>query len=183
MATTAPAADSATVDLAAAGLHKWLPSTPDASARLSLSIAGAGAVARGARLPLSLFDVGADDPVVKIDDTTTPPGVFSVAAFDPDAPRPSFLHWLLCDAPAVDPARGATVVPWMPPAPPGGVHRYCFALFRQRAPGGGRAAKAGWPPAAPKARAGWQPKAFAEAHGATLVDATWFSVSAREEEE
>ena len=98
-------------------------------------------------------------------------------AFDPDAPRPAYLHWLLTDAPAVDPARGVTVVEWMPPAPPGGVHRYCLALFRLPPPRPGTAGRP-TPLAAPKGRAGFQPKAFAEGHGLTLADATWFAVSA-----
>ena len=101
-------------------------------------------------------------------------------AFDPDAPRPCYLHWLLADAPAVDPARGAALVPWSPPAPPGGVHRYCLALFRvpPPAPGGrGRPAT----PTPPKGRTGFQPKSFADGHGMTLADATWFTVSAADD--
>jgi phosphatidylethanolamine-binding protein (PEBP) family uncharacterized protein len=54
------------------------------------------------------------------------PEPLTLICWDPDA---SWLHWLVTDARG-DPASGKTVVPWAPPTPPSGTHRYMFGLFR-----------------------------------------------------
>jgi hypothetical protein len=50
----------------------------------------------------------------------------TLICWDPDA---SWLHWLVTGARG-SPASGTTVVPWAPPTPPSGTHRYIFGLFR-----------------------------------------------------
>ncbi|CAA6658400.1 unnamed protein product [Spirodela intermedia] len=59
---------------------------------------------------------------------------------DPDAPSPSnstlreILHWLVVNIPRGNVTRGEELVPYVGPAPPIGVHRYVFSLFRQKKP-------------------------------------------------
>lgn len=66
----------------------------------------------------------------------------AVVVSDPDAPRGTFLHWLVTGLPPVDGAfeRGAAPdgavelasstgeLGWCPPCPPSGTHRYVFAV-------------------------------------------------------
>lgn len=62
---------------------------------------------------------------------------------DPDAPRGTFLHWLVWDIPPGDGGVAAGAVPagaregensgrrvgWYPPCPPSGTHRYVFTVY------------------------------------------------------
>ena len=54
--------------------------------------------------------------------------------WDPDAPQASWLHWMVINCTGVGPESGTTVVPWAPPTPPSGTHRYMFAIFSSPAP-------------------------------------------------
>lgn len=69
---------------------------------------------------------------------------------DPDAPRGTFLHWVLYDIPvsvtrlpevpgaAREAANSAGRIGWYPPCPPGGTHRYRFTVYAlSSAVGGG----------------------------------------------
>lgn len=74
-----------------------------------------------------------------------PGGAASVAVVvsDPDAPRGTFLHWLIYDLPGADGTLAEGTVPaharecensarrigWYPPCPPQGTHRYIFAVY------------------------------------------------------
>lgn len=67
----------------------------------------------------------------------------AVVVSDPDAPRGTFLHWLLYDLPPGDGGLAEGEVPaharqgensgrrtgWYPPCPPAGTHRYVFAVY------------------------------------------------------
>jgi Raf kinase inhibitor-like YbhB/YbcL family protein len=62
---------------------------------------------------------------------------------DPDAPRGTFVHWVLYDLPGQDGELSAGQVPagarqgensagksgWYPPCPPSGTHRYVFTVY------------------------------------------------------
>ena len=60
-----------------------------------------------------------------------PPGdaFRTLLVFDPDAPARSWLHWLVVNATGETARSGETFMPWAPPTPPSGVHRYYFCLF------------------------------------------------------
>lgn len=72
----------------------------------------------------------------------------AVVVSDPDAPRGTFLHWLVTGLPARDGRFAEGAAPdgarewpssarkpgWYPPCPPGGTHRYVFAVYALDAP-------------------------------------------------
>ncbi|KAK9824270.1 hypothetical protein WJX72_009084 [[Myrmecia] bisecta] len=91
---------------------------------------------------------------------------YSLLLTDPDAPDPEkpvnreWLHWLVVNIPpSGDLSKGEEVVPYMGPAPPIGVHRYVFSVFRQ--PGNVKVSKA-------PSRAKFSTRGFAAEH--TLGD-------------
>lgn len=75
--------------------------------------------------------------------TLTPPTIswpagladtFTLVMWDPDAPHPSFVHWIVTNIPGSQIHKGTVAVPYMPPSPPSGIHRYYLTLFKQSAP-------------------------------------------------
>lgn len=63
-----------------------------------------------------------------------PETLYTVVIWDPDAPRePSFLHWLVVNAPGADLSRGTVLQEYYPPTPPAGSgeHRYYVGLYEQ----------------------------------------------------
>lgn len=72
----------------------------------------------------------------------------AVVVSDPDAPRGTFLHWLVTELPVGDGAFAEGAAPddavewpssttepgWCPPCPPSGTHRYYFAVHALDAP-------------------------------------------------
>lgn len=66
----------------------------------------------------------------------TPPTMYTIICWDPDAPKKSFLHWLIINCAAADNAEGKVINSWAPPSPPPGTgeHRYIIGLFKQNAP-------------------------------------------------
>lgn len=50
----------------------------------------------------------------------------TLVVYDPDAPAGTWLHWLKTDS--------KTLVPWAPPTPPTGTHRYFFAIYTSPEP-------------------------------------------------
>ncbi|KAJ6810310.1 ZCN10 protein [Iris pallida] len=64
--------------------------------------------------------------------------MYTLVLTDPDVPGPDnpfdreFLHWVVVNIPGgTEPRQGEEVVPYVRPAPPIGVHRYVFVLFKQ----------------------------------------------------
>jgi phosphatidylethanolamine-binding protein (PEBP) family uncharacterized protein len=51
-----------------------------------------------------------------------------IVMHDPDAPTPSYLHWI-----ALTDSNGQlqTITPYKPPTPPSGTHRYIFEIFHR----------------------------------------------------
>lgn len=68
--------------------------------------------------------------------------LFTLFFIDPDVPDPAnpviaqVLHGLITNIPGGDVTRGTVVTTYLGPAPPSGVHRYTFLLYKQ--PGGNR---------------------------------------------
>ena len=62
----------------------------------------------------------------------TPPTMYSIICWDPDAPKKSFLHWLIVNCTTADNSDGVVVASWSPPSPPPGTgeHRYVLGLFK-----------------------------------------------------
>ncbi|GAB4826839.1 hypothetical protein Ancab_033718 [Ancistrocladus abbreviatus] len=86
--------------------------------------------------------VAAERPRVEIQGPRYPNQFFTLVMVDPDAPSPSepnlreWLHWIVVDIPqGMDASKGIELVEYMEPKPPMGIHRYVFALFRQKAAG------------------------------------------------
>jgi phosphatidylethanolamine-binding protein (PEBP) family uncharacterized protein len=57
--------------------------------------------------------------------------MYTLVIWDPDAPNPSFLHWLVINIPEDQVQNGETIVDYTPPTPPSGTHRYFVGLYRQ----------------------------------------------------
>jgi phosphatidylethanolamine-binding protein (PEBP) family uncharacterized protein len=98
-----------------------------------------------------------DTPVVTWPQQSDP---VTLLCWDPDAPQASWLHWMVINCGGTDPNSGTTVVPWAPPSPPSGTHRYIFALYRSKNPVNPGSYK----------RPGFDPAAFATANGMTQLD-------------
>jgi phosphatidylethanolamine-binding protein (PEBP) family uncharacterized protein len=66
-----------------------------------------------------------------------PADLYTLVCVDPDAPGPNapWLHWLVANCAGEGVASGEVVVPWAPPTPPSGTHRYIFKLYRQAGAG------------------------------------------------
>lgn len=67
-------------------------------------------------------------------DQPTPPTLLSFLCWDPDAPAANWVHWLVINCSGSGPESGKTILPWAPPTPPSGQHRYVFGLFRHMTP-------------------------------------------------
>lgn len=101
----------------------------------------------------------------------SPPDPFyTLMVIDPDAPaKPSWLHWLIANMDGSSTATGDTLVPWAPPSPPSGIHRYYALLFRHEA----RVVAD-----APKERGYFKPAEFMRANGLQPVAAAMWRVRA-----
>ena len=66
----------------------------------------------------------------------TPPTLYSIMCWDPDASAKSFLHWLVVNCKGSDNSDGKVLAKWSPPSPPPGTgeHRYIIMLFEQTKP-------------------------------------------------
>jgi phosphatidylethanolamine-binding protein (PEBP) family uncharacterized protein len=60
-----------------------------------------------------------------------PGKVYTLLMSDPDASAKSWLHWLIVNIPGDSLLEGQTVMPYAPPSPPSGTHRYVFTLYEQ----------------------------------------------------
>lgn len=56
---------------------------------------------------------------------------YTLVMYDPDAPSPSFLHWLLVNIPGGLVTDADVVASYYPPSPPSGTHRYIFKVYEQ----------------------------------------------------
>lgn len=59
--------------------------------------------------------------------------LYTIVMWDPDAPNPSFVHWILINltSPKNISQNGKELLEYMGPNPPSGTHRYYFGLFEQ----------------------------------------------------
>ena len=57
--------------------------------------------------------------------------LYTVLMWDPDAPASSWIHLLVVNIPGSNLSAGETVLPYMPPTPPSGTHRYYITLYKQ----------------------------------------------------
>ena len=66
----------------------------------------------------------------------TPPTLYSIMCWDPDASAKSFLHWLVVNCKGSDNSDSKVLAKWSPPSPPpgSGEHRYIIMLFEQTNP-------------------------------------------------
>ena len=63
------------------------------------------------------------------------PNRYTLIMWDPDVPaasQPAWAHYIVTD---INPnrSRGITLLDYMPPSPPSGIHRYFFTLYKQAA--------------------------------------------------
>lgn len=57
---------------------------------------------------------------------------YSLIMWDPDAPDPSFLHWLIINLENQNQIRDKELLNYFGPKPPSGTHHYYFGLFEQQ---------------------------------------------------
>ncbi|KAJ9168945.1 hypothetical protein P3X46_020419 [Hevea brasiliensis] len=120
--------------------------------------------------------VAAEMPHVQIMGSRFSSDLYTMVMVDPDAPSPSepkwreWLHWIVVDIPeGSDATKGHELVPYMGPQPPTGIHRYVFALFKQKAALMGRSRP-------PGGRGNFSTRQFAAQHGFGLpVAAVYFN--------
>lgn len=55
---------------------------------------------------------------------------FAVLMVDPDAPNGEYLHYAVINAKRMDSHSGHTALPFVPPCPPSGVHRYFTVILK-----------------------------------------------------
>ena len=101
----------------------------------------------------------------------TAPTVYTIICWDPDAPKKSFLHWMIVNCTTADNSDGKVIASWSPPSPPPGTgeHRYILGLFKHEN-------KITIPEITD--RTGFNPTAFATQHGLTPVAYRGFRVKA-----
>lgn len=99
----------------------------------------------------------------------TPPNMYTIICWDPDAPNKSYLHWLVVNCAGENTTGGKEVAAWKGPDPPYGTgeHRYVIGLFSQT-----KEIEA--PPI--EDRSAFNPTVFATTHGLTAVAYKGFRV-------
>jgi hypothetical protein len=123
----------------------------------------------GAKAAGQLVVAAVAKPEPQVSWAPVPNTFYTLICFDPDAPAAAWLHWLVVNIEGGGPAAGQTLVPWAPPTPPSGIHRYYFCLFshdaRVIAP-------------APKERGYFKPAEFVAKSGLKPVAAVFYRVRA-----
>lgn len=105
-----------------------------------------------------------------------PEGYYVVAMYDPDAPDGAWRHWVVDNVPKIGSRlateQGATLEPYVGPAPPAGTgqHRYVVAVYRRRGPSDALIIEPG--------RAKWSVSKFVSENGLALAESTYFVVNA-----
>ncbi len=90
--------------------------------------------------------------------------------WDPDAPEPSYLHWLITNIPGSDTSKGHVAMNYAGPTPPSGTHRYYIGVYRQ-----------GTEPLdqlGDLKRTGWNNEEFISKYNLTPISQTYFTVKA-----
>ncbi len=64
--------------------------------------------------------------------TKSPQDFSMLLIWDPDAPAKSYVHWLVINIPGSQISLGQEIIPYKPPTPPSGIHRYFVTLYNQR---------------------------------------------------
>jgi phosphatidylethanolamine-binding protein (PEBP) family uncharacterized protein len=85
-------------------------------------------------------DIAVSGQLFKKSDTVSQPSIefsntgkkYSLIMWDPDAPNPSFLHWLIINLENKNKIREKEVLNYFGPNPPSGIHHYYFGLFEQQ---------------------------------------------------
>lgn len=57
--------------------------------------------------------------------------LYTVLMWDPDAPAASWIHWFVVNIPGATLSEGQTLLPYEPPSPPSGTHRYYVTVYQQ----------------------------------------------------
>jgi phosphatidylethanolamine-binding protein (PEBP) family uncharacterized protein len=102
----------------------------------------------GTKAAGQLVTAAAATPEPQVSWQATPNTFYTLLCFDPDALAAAWLHWLVTNIEGGSPnagkrpceqgrkpcvtnmvTLGETLVPWAPPTPPSGIHRYYFCLF------------------------------------------------------
>ncbi len=63
--------------------------------------------------------------------STVPGKLYTVVMWDPDAPAASWLHLLVTNLSSSNLSHGNILLPYTPPSPPSGTHRYYTTVFEQ----------------------------------------------------
>jgi len=64
--------------------------------------------------------------------TIAPETLYTILIWDPDAPSPSYIHFLATNLRSSNLSTGQTLLSYEPPTPPSGVHRYYTTVYRQK---------------------------------------------------
>jgi phosphatidylethanolamine-binding protein (PEBP) family uncharacterized protein len=60
-----------------------------------------------------------------------PDRLYTVLMWDPDAPASSWIHLLVINTPSANLTQGQMLLPYEPPTPPTGIHRYFVSVYQQ----------------------------------------------------
>jgi len=99
-------------------------------------------------------------------------GYYTFMCVDPDSSEPEWLHWLVTNCKGADPSTGTPVVPWNPPAPAVGTHRYYFKLYSHANPISATA---------PKSRSAFNSGMFVSANRLVPVGQTMIKVASNKD--
>jgi len=107
-----------------------------------------------------------------------PGHLYTLFMSDPDAPSPEhpshreYLHWIVSNIPggANDIAEGTEVVPYAPPTPPQGTHRYVLTVMEQPGTNPMTVRR-------PAQRGGFRTRTFGKEAGMDVVGATFFKAA------
>lgn len=140
----------AIVGMAAAGCGDGV-SEPATRAPVELRVSSS-AFAEGAEIPTRFTCRGAGaSPPLSWSGMSRDAAALALVVDDPDAPRGTYVHWVVLDMPAgtarlAEGPRGAVPAGatqaknsagrtgWTPPCPPSGTHRYRFTIYSLNAP-------------------------------------------------
>jgi len=96
---------------------------------------GSMKVTKGQQLERSQVQTAPDFKIKTAISNSQTPNHYTLIMWDPDVPtasQPAWAHYIVTD---INPnrQRGITLLDYMPPSPPSGIHRYFFTLYKQAA--------------------------------------------------